>query len=157
MRVFAASLFVCCIVPGLARWGGGAQQLWVSPQRCSGRSPQARHLLPGTVAHVCRPAVLCQPPSFTQTLRAYLVARNQLQYCDFGCLVRQAGAAVEEVQLPDIQDGVGAIYHLATAQFLKGSCSFEREFKELGCDHVRLPSSVKLSTCFRVAFGPGCV
>lgn len=48
----------------------------------------------------------------------------------------QAGAKVEKMELPDLLHGVGAMYHLATAEMLSGSNSFKRALKELGSSQV---------------------
>ena len=52
----------------------------------------------------------------------------------------QAGAKLEKMELPDLLHGVGAMYHLATAQMLSGSNSFKRALKELGLSQVIRPA-----------------
>ncbi|BDA46991.1 Glutamyl-tRNA(Gln) amidotransferase subunit A [Coccomyxa sp. Obi] len=57
--------------------------------------------------------------------------------------LEQAGAAVEDVQLPDLQQGVGAMYYFATGHLLRGRSSFERELKELGFGHANTNEEVR--------------
>lgn len=50
--------------------------------------------------------------------------------------LHQAGATVESIDLPDLQQGVGAMYQLATADILKDSSNLGKMMSELGFAEV---------------------